>query len=135
MKQVETRIWNVAVRQSIVERVKSLPDDGSVVVIIKKAEESRSIAQNRLMWRWFGEIAEETGYTKQDVHDIFCSQILGTKVVRRFDGMEVEVINGTRELKVREMADFLTQVEAMATNMGWYLSHPEDSYYKAMGLI
>ena len=130
-----TTLYNERIRATVIEKIKSLPVDGSVCVEVKKVEEKRSLAQSRLFWMWTTEWASEVGYTKQEMHDAICREINGTQFSRGLDGKPFETIIGTRDLSVRGMCDFLTQMEALAGDQGIYLSHPEDTYYKAMNLI
>ncbi len=129
----KTVLYNERVRQFVVDRISTLPADGTICVEIRKAEENRSVAQNRLMWRWFGEFAEETGYTKHEAHDVFCREILGVDVVRSLRGELVERVKGTSGLTVAEMANFLDEVDMLSTEHGVLLTHPEDLWFKAMG--
>lgn len=133
--KTEIRIYNDRVLRVAVDRIKSLPTDGSVVVVIKPAEDKRSLAQNALSWIWYGEMAKETGHSVQDIHDICCRQFLGVRVIERFDGSTFEALNTTRDLKVKPFTEYLERVDAWAAELGFLLSRPQDVYYRAMGFI
>lgn len=134
MKKYSVTLHNEKVRAIVMDKIKSLPADGTMVVDIKPYEENRSLAQNNLMWIWMSEMGETLGYTKQGMYDAICLEILGTEKVKDLHGVIHEKAKGTSGLKVSEMAMFLTQMEALAGEYGVFLSHPEDKYYRALGL-
>jgi len=45
-------------------------------VIVKDHQNSRSLAQNNLLWKWLGEISKETGQSDTDLHDIYKEKYL-----------------------------------------------------------
>jgi len=113
--------------------LQKVPHNGSITVEVRKTKKGRSNAQNALMWKWLTYIGSSLGYNKVEVHDIMCEMILGTKTITRFDGTEMEIPNGTKGLKVADMAAFLNEVDRIASEQGIILPHPEDLYYEAMG--
>lgn len=128
-------IGNEQARALVSKSVMDLPTDGSMTVVIKKTVSKRSVAQNALMWTWFRSWGQEAGYTDQEMHDALCERILGCDVYRTLNGELRERPKGTSGLSTGEMSDFLAQVERLAAEMGVYLERPEDTYYKAMGMI
>ena len=42
--------------------------DNSVQVIVRDAQDKRSIAQNKLMWVWLNALADQTGYNTEELH-------------------------------------------------------------------
>ena len=110
-------------------RLDKLPADGSVYVEFGSAEETRSQAMNRLMWLWCTVFGDYAGYTKQQAHDVFCLEINGTELVKDLHAVERDVIKGTRNMTVKEMAYFLQRVEYICTQMGCYLPIPDDYAY------
>ena len=132
-KPLTITLWNAQSQGIVINKIKKLPADGSIVVVIKKREEDRTIAQNRLMWLWFGVIGDEIGYTKQEVHDAMCREILGVDVRRDLKGEPFETIKGTRGLGIKGMTAFLGKVDYISGGLGITLPHPEDIYYQAMG--
>ena len=129
MKTTRIKIHDERSKSIARTRLENLPADGSVYVEFGSACETRSQAQNRLMWKWLGSIGDYAGYTKQQAHDIFCREINGTEIVKDIHGVEREVVKGTRDKTVKEMAYFLQQVEYICTQMGCYLPIPDDYAY------
>ena len=129
MKTMRIKINDERSKKIAQARLDKLPADGSVYVEFGSAEETRSHAQNRLMWKWFGVFGEHAGYTKQQAHDVFCLEINGTELAKDLHGVEREVIKGTRNMTVKEMAGFLQQIEYICTQFGCYLPIPDDYAY------
>ena len=129
MKTTRIKIHDELSKTIARERLDKLPADGSVYVEFGSTEETRSKAQNRLMWKWLGIFGEHAGYTKQQAHDVFCSEINGVEIVKDLHGVNREIIKGTRNMTVKEMAYFLQQVECICTQIGCYLPIPDDYAY------
>lgn len=94
--------------------------------------DKRSLAQNRLMWMYFTElanIANNTKYTPQRIHDAMCKRHLYiTDALGNYYGE----YDTTRFLTVRQMYNFLNEVEVFAAELDIRLPHPDDLYYEAM---
>ena len=129
MKTTRIKIHDKRSKAIARARLDKLPEDGTIYVEFGSAEETRSKAQNRLMWSWFGIFGDHAGFTKQQAHDVFCREINGTELVKDLRGLEVEVIKGTRDKTVKEMAEFLQQVEYICTQFECYLPIPDDYAY------
>jgi hypothetical protein len=86
-------------------------------VVIREAKASRSLEQNSRLWELYTSIAEYTGYTKDEIHDL-----MGYKFLReqRQVGDEVfESIKSTTKLNTKEMSDYQDQIVLWASQMGW----------------
>ena len=129
MKSTRIKIHDERSKAIARTKLDHLPTDGSAYVEFGSTEETRSQEQNRLMWKWLGFFGEDAGYTKQQAHDVFCREINGTELVKDLHGVEREVIKGTRNMSVKEMAGFLQQVEFICTQIGCYLPIPDDYAY------
>lgn len=106
--------------------------NGSYTLTLDKVQEPRSIDQNKLMWVWFGVIAqgwsEATGkvFSAQMVHDAYCRMFLP------MDMPNGETIGGsTRGLTKEQMTDFLQKVQAdAAAEYGITLLSGDDKYFQ-----
>tara|TARA_Y100001951_G_scaffold102100_1_gene108190 strand:- start:441 stop:926 length:486 start_codon:yes stop_codon:yes gene_type:complete len=122
------------------------------VVTIKPMEYSRSVAQNALMWQWITVISNETGTSKDDLHMQFKNTFLLPLLIR--DGHEETVsmyqcirtvwdagmhdeaktakrnmlrhMISTTWLTVKQMTEYLREIEAYAVDAGIQLPHPDD---------
>ena len=103
--------------------------NGRYVVTIVREKEPRSIDQNNLMWLWFTCIEQETGTSRQDVHDYYCVRFLQRMIM--WNGQQRTVIDGTSKLTKERMTEFLNKVQAdAATEFGIRLPLPEDRYFE-----
>ena len=89
-------------------------------VTLEKWTPVRSNNQNSLMHGWFAEIAEVIGddpkSVKSDLKSMFLPEVEGLHgVIRTKD---------THELSTPEMSDFLHQIQALSSEMGWELTRP-----------
>lgn len=120
----------------------SLPLNGTTWVLEwREKSEKRRDAQNRLLWKWMGEVqafmAEHWGQTAsaEDWHDIMCRKLrpVAGATVHLPDG-DAYYVERWRSSKagVKEMAAYLTDLDAYCASLGLLLSHPDDMYREAM---
>lgn len=120
-----------ATRQRAVNFINAMNLTGDMEVVIKKRRKDRTTAQNRLMWMWYGLISKDTGYTAEEVHELFKSRILGVEE-KQIMGEPVLVVKSTTKLTTQEFTDYLNAVEQAAHLIGITLPHPEDLYEYAV---
>ena len=116
-------------------------------VTIKQEKETRSLAQNRIMWKWYDiiriHIAESGGelFTSEELHEWAKGKFLPTKVIN-VTGELVKVRRSTSNLRVSRtkdtpddevtMNEFLDMLDRhCADSLHLILPRPED-YYRAM---
>ena len=103
--------------------------NGEYTLQVKRNVSQRSVNQNAMMWMWFNCLAMETGSTKDDFHDYYCTKFLSRMVV--INGEEQWISSGTSKLDTVAMTYFLNQVQAdAATEFGVTLPTPEDLYWE-----
>lgn len=135
------RITGELARENCISHIGKLPVlDGKKhwEVVVKLTQDDRTVAQKGLYWVWVREIrnaiADATGqYLSEDrVHKWLAAMFLGSEEFELF-GKIVGSPRSTEKLKVGEMAEYLTQIEAYAlTELDTQLPHPEDKYYLAL---
>jgi hypothetical protein len=137
---------------------KTMLTKGKLSVTIQKHENSRTDAQRRLIWLWNSQIGDSLGWTKDEVHffmkekfsiPIFTrdnpgfslmidsvKQIKISGQLREYINIKAEVIKlvSTNDYNIRQGAEHLTDMERFAADKSITLTHPEDIYYRAMGL-
>lgn len=114
----------------------ALTKKGDVLVTVEEYKVTRSVAQNKLLWLWHGEVKkyleEHHGIiaSSDDVHEEMISRLLPmvfspiSKQKRR---------QSTRALNVKGFAELLEKYEAyMASEKGVFLTQPDDLYYIAV---
>ena len=103
--------------------------NGKCLLSFEKKKEKRTLSQNRLMWLWFACIEHNTGTSKEDAHDYYCSLFLRRHVT--LNGRETEVVSGTSGLHTVQFADFLKKIQAdAASELGITLPDPEATYWE-----
>lgn len=61
-------LTNNTVRAHLITFLSRLECDGKWLVEVKKAEDRRSLAQNRLYWKWLRGLEAQTGFTADELH-------------------------------------------------------------------
>ncbi len=108
-------------------------------IVLRRHKKGRSLAQNRLFWKWMDEIrlyhADNWGrhLSKDEWHDLMCEFLLPTREIEVF-GVVRRVHGRTSTLKVEEFSEFLQRIDEWARGKGIMLPHPDDLYFEAMGL-
>ncbi|GHT33935.1 hypothetical protein FACS189434_09230 [Bacteroidia bacterium] len=111
-----------------IEAAFSTLKNGDYKITILKKKEKRSLDQNRLMWLWFNCMAMETGSTKDDFHDYYCTKFLGRTAI--INGIERQIAGSTSGLDTTAFTHFLNQIQAdAAAEFGIKLPTPEDEYW------
>ena len=101
---------------------------------VKPYKKNRSLAQNKLFWKYMGIIGNEIGYDPQDCHDVICQKLLGTEH-KTVMGEAIIVIKGTKNLKVKEFAHFIEAIIRFAiTDLGINLPTSDDLYFESQGI-
>lgn len=114
-------------RNHALDTIKALDIATVYEVTIKPYKRNRSLEQNSLMWKWYSIIANDLGYTTEEIHEEFMRKLLTPTIVKTPSGM-VEVYS-TKKLKVKEMTAYLEGIERTATEMGIALPRPYENNY------
>lgn len=112
-------------RERLLAFVQAVGLDKPLECTIEARQSSRSKQQNRLYWKWIGIISTNTGSDKDALHQLFMQRFL-TPSVSEIAG-EIITTYSSKRLKVAEMHQYMTQVNALAGEFGVYLPHPEDA--------
>jgi len=127
------------IRHNAVQAVSVLTAEPLMQVVISEHKTGRSVAQNRLLWMWYGEIrehlAETTGeqYQNEDLHEFFKDKFLDRRpMVIKGDA---RIVHGsTAQLNVSDMSEYLNRLDIYcADELGLQLTHPDDMWHEAMG--
>ncbi len=108
--RIESGALKVSGRKFFAAAMKSLPD-GPYDLILQPFEETRRGRQNRWLWAvCYKEIAKETGYSVDDVHDLMKLRHNAGTVVDPSTGEEVKIGKTTTKLNVQEFSDYIEAV-------------------------
>ena len=116
---------------------------------ISEHKQNRSLAQNRLAFKWYKEIAEQQFESAQNIRR-YCKLNFGVPILQReseefaafWESMNLvyedqmsamDHIEITRIFKTKQFTEYLSDIERYYRGEGYTLSHPEDLYYQAMG--
>jgi len=120
-------------RKHAIARLSAMNLDRPMELTIKPYRKSRSASQNALCWQWIAIIADELGYTKDEMHEVMAEKFLEPVIVEAL-GERIERRKSTTKLKVAEFTEYLRDIEVFAASeLGIVLPRPEDRYYEAMG--
>jgi hypothetical protein len=131
---------NQAVLGNCIAFINTLPIDGKWMIKILPICNKRSLAQNRMYWKWLKLIADHVTYhdpnnnvcSDDDLHEWFKEKFLETKIIE-IRGEIIKKRKSTTKLNTKEMTEYLEKIDQYcAQSMHLILPHPEDMYYQAM---
>lgn len=100
-------------KRAINEEVKRL-DGQNVRVLVTKDTRTRTTKQNRYYWGVVVKmIADQTGYTPEEVHEAMKTEYLGRRFVE-FGRKEVQLSKSTKDIDTKEMSDYTERVRQFA---------------------
>ena len=118
------RIINEQVRQNCISEIKSLPLEQYQVEI---KEIKRSINANNLYWKWVTIIANDLGYNKDELHEAFKRQFIGSEQGQDMFGNVYIRPKSSAKLKKKEFLMYMAKVQAFAHQQNIKL--PTGEYY------
>ena len=104
----------------LVVRLKDLLEkepDKNWQVLIKQRNSDRSIEQNARLWDLYTSIGDYLGYTAQEMHELMGFKFLLEE--KNIGRERITRVKSTTKLSVKEMGEYMTKIEAWASNMGW----------------
>lgn len=150
-KPLYFRLVNDEVRDNCVKTMFLAHQDSEEVleVVIRPEQRKRSLAQNRLYWKWVSQWAEHTGDSEQRAHHIFkykflvtifyrddsqyaamCDSVKVLKGIDRghYDKIAAHVIRqtSTTDASVKQMTEYLDRVERYCYANDFILTTPQE---------
>lgn len=100
--------------------------DTPVTITLERKVKSKSKQQLGYYWGVvLPLISQHTGYSPNDLHDIFKTKFLRSKLIWR--GGDMTVVGSTQGLSTNEMAEFITNVILEANELGIEVPTPDQS--------
>jgi len=119
--------------------------DGTDEVIVQEHKRNRSAEQNSIYWKWLTVIGNDLRNTKDEQHDIYKRMFLipiftrdnqgFADMMASVDGMnatdydifsrEILKLTSTTQASVKQMSEFLDDIQYNATSLGIRLPAPE----------
>jgi len=118
-------VSNDIVRGDLVNLINGLDLGKKWIIEIKRQTKKRSTGQNSWLWACHKVVAEDTGNSVDDIHEIVKKELLPKKYIE-FDGDEIEVNGSTAGLTRDQWSEFMVEYAAWAAQYGIMLPHPED---------
>ena len=142
-------VENLAQREWAAEQIKNLPD-ARYIVSISTEGKKRSIEQNKLYWKWIGELSIALYDNREDIHEAMKEKFLLPIMRRDFEDVEIsvravkelnrnnhpqagfwrkKVINhliSTTRLSVKQFTEYLDEVHKWASSMQIALTDPNE---------
>ncbi len=113
-------------KEAVKSVIDKLPEGVRFDVSIKRHRERRTIDQNRLYFLWLACISNETGNSKDDLHEYFKQQYLGFEQRAVLNG-RVYINPSTSALDTKQFTDYLNKIQIFAnTELGIILPARED---------
>lgn len=98
-------------------------------IIVKRASATRSSQQNRLWWAYMTLIAQELGYTKDELHEIAKFKFLKREKVHEGTGEILQYTGSTSDLNKTEFADMVDRlIQWCAESFSIVLPAPGDTF-------
>ena len=113
-------------KEAVKSVIDKLPESVRYDVTIKRHRERRSLDQNCLYFLWLACIADETGHSKDDLHEYFKQQFLGFEQ-RAVLNKRVYLNPSTATLNMKQFSEYLDNIQVFANSeLGILLPNPQD---------
>jgi len=107
--------------------------DGKYIVEIKRHRKTRSTDQNNLYWGRLRCLSDCTGYTAEELHDLFRHEFLGEDRKMVLD-KPLYTIKSTTTLDTKEFTAYIDKIKLYsAEEIGVYLPDPGEPDYDNFG--
>lgn len=126
--KTEFIIKNQTVLANCIEHLTALNPDKVWSVTIKKHSKKRSNNANNLYWKWASIIAQDLGYSEDNLHEAFKRNFIGEERVYDPVGkFSMLVTKSSKDLNTEDFSKFMNKVEAFA--MSENIRLPQPGYY------
>ena len=121
-------IKNDVVLSNCIKAIQDIKIEDNMQVEIKPYIKKRSLDQNALYHMWVKTIAEYTGYTQSQMHEVFKARLLPI-IYREVDGKKLTELTSTTTLNTKQFSDYMREIEAFAIENNIMLPYPEELIY------
>jgi len=90
--------------------------DGDYAFEIKRW--TRTVEQNNLYWKWLEIIGNDLGYFKNEMHEVFLDMFAPTMTFADLNGKPKQRKVRSSEMTVKQMNEYMNQVEVFAAEHG-----------------
>jgi len=96
-------------RNAAIKHIQSLDLNEPYEIIVQLYNKKRSISQNKLLWNMYKPISEYTGYTEEELHELFKATCIGYDVFT-FNGEQFLKPKSSTRLTVKGMTKMLEKI-------------------------
>ena len=124
------------IKNNCIKEILDLPAEPVMLVIIEPYKKKRSIDSNSLYWKWVDIISKDTGYTKDELHDMLRSKflpIIEREVKLKGNVQQLRELTSTAKLNSKEFSEYMTEIEMLAISLDIRLCYPEELIYTLKG--
>ena len=102
----------------LLEMAKYFDSKKCTLVFTDSAEDNRTVDQNKALWRWDSILADESGYTRTEIHYVMCCEIFGSTEVEYKKGAITTVPKKTTSnLTKAEWQDYIRDYRVIARDI------------------
>ena len=91
--------------------------DGNYWAKIEQFKNPRSLQQNKYYWLCLNFMAEHTGHSPEELHEIFKRLYLPAKFIT-YKGRDIKVPGSTTELSLSDFSMYMMRISAEAAELG-----------------
>lgn len=96
-----------------------------IVITISKAKSQRTVSQNALWWVYVTMIANELGYSKEEMHEVIKFKFMKCEKVNEKTGEVMQYLKSTTDLSKMDFADLINDLQRWAAeSLGIVLPEP-----------
>ena len=110
-------------RKAMVAAIQATELSRPFVLEWKPLVKKRSIGQNNLYWKQLACLSQETGHTKEELHEYFSLRYLPW-FTSEVMGRDISMRKSTKNLTTSEFSDYLDQINQEALSLGIFLPSP-----------
>jgi len=114
--------------QELIRHLRGLDLGKPKQIVVSDYRRKHTISQRGLYFVWMHQIGQDTGHTKDEMHQYFKHSLLAPQTLE-INGHVVDVPPSIAKLNTEEMSDYMTQIQAFCgTELGLMLSIPEGKW-------
>ena len=121
-----------------IDYIQKLADNFSWLIDVERYKKNRSLAQNRLLWKWLTIISDNTGEDKEDLHTrlriklgLYTDELVTDKHNNK---IFIRVLTETRRMDVQKFSEYLEHVQRLAIFLNIQLPIPDDYNFIMKGM-
>ena len=99
---------NIYYYKAVIERF----EGKEIELTIKEWKDSRTLAQNRLLWAYYSLLESETGDLAINLHEYFKRTLIPPKFIE-VQGVTIKIPGSTTKLSKKEFSEYIMKMESI----------------------